>query len=797
MSNTGTIQIALKINDKGVVKSIRQVGTEAEKTGKKGSKAFSDIDGSTRKMTGGIKDSTAAMLKMGTAVFTLAGTTGLGLLVNSSLNASTELEKNAKIAGLSTTAYQELAFAAGQHSITQDALTDGMKELNLRTDEYVQTGAGSAQESFERLGFSQEELNERLKDSPGLLKEIIRRMEDLDTAAQIRIADEIFGGTGGEQFVAMIDAGADALDGLTKEAHALGVVMDEDLIRQSIEAERQMDQLVTVVSINFQTAVAQLAPDIKQLTALTAAWVKQNKDLIAQKVPEYLGNIRDSVKKIKDIYDAVPDDIKGPAGMGLVGTALLGGAAGKTIFALTVINNLLEYTGNSLDDLWEKQKKGLEARDKLFESIKDALGFNDEIDPAALKHFQDVLGITGMVTKSINETTEGIEKYTGVVTKTINEMTQGFDLYNKKSNGLLTEIPKWVKEYEEEARKIIESSFEYQIQLKQDALDRYKASEKAKSEIVAVMQAEINQLVDAATDKAIESISKEERARKNAAANIASAMDSMYADIGLKGRENYDYQKGLLEAQAEEYEKMGIKSELVERWFTERHRELKEQQILDSDDFFAGVKLGLDGFQEDMATWAEAGETMTRDMFSGMTDALTDFVMTGKADFSDLAESIISDLIRISIQQNITAPLAAGASSLLASGVGSLFGFAQGGVVTGASISQYSNQVIDQPTLAPNTRIQAYATGGALFGEAGPEAIMPLTRMPSGNLGVESSAGAAPNVEINITNNGQAVQATQEKPPQWDGEKWVIGIVLDYAANNKGNFRTSLKGMIS
>lgn len=39
------------------------------------------------------------------------------------------------------------------------------------------------------------------------------------------------------------------------------------------------------------------------------------------------------------------------------------------------------------------------------------------------------------------------------------------------------------------------------------------------------------------------------------------------------------------------------------------------------------------------------------------TDAMTDMVMTGKLNFSSLAESIISDLIRIQIQSQITAPL--------------------------------------------------------------------------------------------------------------------------------------------
>lgn len=53
--------------------------------------------------------------------------------------------------------------------------------------------------------------------------------------------------------------------------------------------------------------------------------------------------------------------------------------------------------------------------------------------------------------------------------------------------------------------------------------------------------------------------------------------------------------------------------------------------------------------------------------FNGMTDALAQFVMTGKLDFKSLADSIISDLIRIQIQRIITLPLASAVSGLFAS----------------------------------------------------------------------------------------------------------------------------------
>src|SRR5690606_24749796 len=65
----------------------------------------------------------------------------------------------------------------------------------------------------------------------------------------------------------------------------------------------------------------------------------------------------------------------------------------------------------------------------------------------------------------------------------------------------------------------------------------------------------------------------------------------------------------------------------------------------------------------------------------------------------------------------------------------------------------YSGQVVDNPTFF------AFAKGAGVMGEAGPEAIMPLTRAADGSLGVRSvsggaSEGTAPQVFITINSDG-------------------------------------------
>jgi lambda family phage tail tape measure protein len=162
-------------------------------------------------------------------------------------------------------------------------------------------------------------------------------------------------------------------------------------------------------------------------------------------------------------------------------------------------------------------------------------------------------------------------------------------------------------------------------------------------------------------------------------------------------------------------------------------KELGQRAKEIAEPFTAGFQKGLKSFIEDAEAMGKQIESITSRAFNGMTDALTQFVMTGKLDFKSLANSIISDLIRIQIQRAITVPLA--------NAMMGFFGFAGGGVMTSAG----------------PMALRSYASGGvanspqlALFGEGSrPEAYVPL---PDGrSIPVTMSGGASGGDVFNIS----------------------------------------------
>jgi len=132
-----------------------------------------------------------------------------------------------------------------------------------------------------------------------------------------------------------------------------------------------------------------------------------------------------------------------------------------------------------------------------------------------------------------------------------------------------------------------------------------------------------------------------------------------------------------------------------------------------------------------------------------MEDAFVNFVMTGKLNFRDLARSILADMARIIVRQRIMMPLMKGVSGLFNLGLT----FNEKGNAFGANgiIPYAKGGIVNKPTIFP------FANGIGLMGEAGAEAILPLKRGRSGNLGVEAS-GSSNNIVVNVDASGSAVQ---------------------------------------
>jgi lambda family phage tail tape measure protein len=152
------------------------------------------------------------------------------------------------------------------------------------------------------------------------------------------------------------------------------------------------------------------------------------------------------------------------------------------------------------------------------------------------------------------------------------------------------------------------------------------------------------------------------------------------------------------------------------------------------DELTVAITADTSDFQAALATLGKQSDSFA----SSITRAFKQAVTGGK-DFGSVLSTLalqIAGLALTKALQPLTSSIGNGISSLF-----SAFGLAKGGVVAGGRIQKFaSGGVVSSPTLFP------LATGLGLMGEAGPEAVLPLSRGSDGRLGVASGGGGGATV---------------------------------------------------
>ena len=183
------------------------------------------------------------------------------------------------------------------------------------------------------------------------------------------------------------------------------------------------------------------------------------------------------------------------------------------------------------------------------------------------------------------------------------------------------------------------------------------------------------------------------------------------------------------------------------------------------------------------------------DIFSKMGDAIVDFALTGKWNFGDMVKSMTADLLRFEMRlQTSKLYESLGGISGITESVTRSMGFnlapvsdatiipvtqAKGGawmdgIQAFAKGGTFTNSVVSSPTLFK------FAKGTGLMGEAGPEAIMPLTRSSDGSLGVRAE-GTGSNVQV-VINNSSGTSASASETVDSKGNRRIEVTIGEMAA---------------
>ena len=174
-----------------------------------------------------------------------------------------------------------------------------------------------------------------------------------------------------------------------------------------------------------------------------------------------------------------------------------------------------------------------------------------------------------------------------------------------------------------------------------------------------------------------------------------------------------------------------------------------EQTLGQAADMAAGFDAEM---QRIRGTLAETGydvATLDRGLSRGLRRAFDGVVLDGMK-LSDAMNVLANSMINAAYNAAVK-PVTDHVGGLLADGIGKLvggiFGFADGAPFSAGRVMPFANGgIVSSPTSFP------MRGGVGLMGEAGPEAIMPLSRGSDGRLGVRTEGGGRPvSVTINVS----------------------------------------------
>jgi lambda family phage tail tape measure protein len=190
-------------------------------------------------------------------------------------------------------------------------------------------------------------------------------------------------------------------------------------------------------------------------------------------------------------------------------------------------------------------------------------------------------------------------------------------------------------------------------------------------------------------------------------------------------------------------------------------------------------------FYDSLEKQQDVFQSAYQDSMGIMSDSLNQFFTTGKMGWKELGmaalQMITQTITKLLILQAIEA-----ATTLAGNGgvVGGSATAANGASFAGATSSfrfskgsPFTNKVVNQPTPFRFASGSGFSKG--LMGEAGPEAIMPLARTSSGDLGVQTTGGGSQTpVQVNVTVNSDGSSSTETSGGNGDADAKNLGAAL-------------------
>ncbi|HHB12853.1 MAG TPA: hypothetical protein ENK62_06615, partial [Chromatiales bacterium] len=253
------LDIRLRIKDDGSVvvtrttRRLRQMGDAGVSAAKRMDAAWKRVAGTMATLFAGYK---------------------LTQLASETLSYADSIAKVAGKVGLSTEALQELRYAAEQAGVGTNVLDMAMQRFSRRLGEAAQ-GKGELVAVLRQYGVEVTDTQGRTRALEDVLADLADAMRDAESdQKRLRIAFKAFDSEGAA-LVNMLKNGGSALDAMRARGRALGLVMDQDLIKRAERLNDRLSELRASLKVRFGESLLELAPVIEEIVDDLLKWTRE------------------------------------------------------------------------------------------------------------------------------------------------------------------------------------------------------------------------------------------------------------------------------------------------------------------------------------------------------------------------------------------------------------------------------------------------------------------------------------------------------------------------------------------
>jgi len=695
------------------------------------------VQGQAKNAVLGFNSLKGAVAGFGAAIAGSAIVGGLTAVIKKSIDAGDELFNLQAKTGIAANALIGIGNAAKLADVDIATVGKGLTKLNVNLVKAAE-GNDDLARKFKSLGVSVKDANGQVVPADQALKQIADRFADLpDGAQKAAAAVALFGKSGaelipllnegaasmekftykvGEDFAARSDLFNDTVTELGIKTQGFGLELTDALLPalQSIlevfgdlfNTENDWSALFGVITAGFRGVAAFLYATIK----LVDQWIKTivfSFDAIGKALK---GDFAGAGKAISDGVGAGIEQAKRDY------------AQLQKIFTDTPSPGTGRRTGGTglgLDTSSADAKAAAAAR-KTAAEAKRAASEQERLEDRRATLTQKAIGLQDQLRNSIADV---VAAYEGVGATPIDKLFLERDAAITENNRKVKDLTLTVVEL---AREVNKAGGSLDVKPFADLIDRFSATNVALAD-----QEYLQGLKDLlpSLEEYDAKIAEVTRGKTE-----LTELEKLNAKINL---EQLDILAQSYPALAEYIRLQRERAAAVDA--------ATEKQKKDNESIGAGIQNRLQDYYNSVKDLGGAIGDAVVSGLQGLEDQLTAFVTTGKANFKELAASILSDLARIALRAAIIQPIVQALGGLFPG-----FKFADGGIMTG-----------DGPM-----PLKTYARGGianspqlAMFGEGSmPEAYVPLPdgrRIP---VAMQGGSGGNTNVTVNVDAKGTSTQ---------------------------------------